>query len=128
MLNFYFNINQTEYKKNQTKNDYNVSQYPEKIQIVGTFTIEINNKVFFKEPYFPILEFIRILEQWDKTSNMFYNGIETEDNPLISFVASEKGWKIKSSWQLFECLDFFTIEELLESIDNLIKSVKKQLN
>jgi len=27
---------------------------------------------------------------------MFYNYFETEENPLISFIASKNGWEIKS--------------------------------
>ncbi len=46
---------------------------------------------------------------------------------LISFIYDTKGWEIKSPWQLFECAAYFKTEELLESIENLMKSVKEQL-
>jgi len=127
MLDFHFNIDKTEYNKKQSKVTYTVNQYPEMIEVVGDFTIKINDKIFFSEPYFPVMEFIRTLERWDKTNNMIYNCIETEDNPLISFITSKNGWKIKSPWQLFECNDFFTQKELLESINKLTESVKRQL-
>lgn len=126
MVNFNFNIDKTEYNKNQSRVAYTVNQYPEMIEVVGDFIIKINDKIFFNQP-FPILEFIRTLERWDKTNNMFYNCIETEDNPLISFIISKDGWKIKSPWQLFECNEFLSQKELLESIEKLMESVKEQL-
>lgn len=58
---------------------------------------------------------------------MLYNCIEAEDNPLISFIFTNQGWKIKSPWQLFECADFLSKEELLKSVENLIASVREQL-
>ncbi|MDF2653686.1 MAG: hypothetical protein K0R19_160 [Bacillota bacterium] len=72
-----------------------------------------------------ILEFIRTLEKWDQANSMLYNSIETEDNPLISFIASEKGWIIKSPWQLFECNEIIPKGEILESIKILAESVKE---
>ncbi|MBC8080483.1 MAG: hypothetical protein H7X86_09070 [Gorillibacterium sp.] len=126
MVKFNFIIDKTEYNKKQSKIAYTVNQYPEMIEVVGDFIIKINDKIFFNQP-FPILELIRTLERWDKTSNMFYNCIETEDNPLISFVTSKDGWIIKSPWQLFECNVFLSQKELLESIEKLTESVKEQL-
>lgn len=127
MINIYWNIDLVEYKKMQKEVDYTASGYPEIIDVVGDLTVEINNKKFFEQPYFPVIEFIRTLEQWDKNSDMLYNCIETEDNPLISFIYDIKGWKIKSPWQLFECTLYFQKKELLESIEKLMKSVKEQL-
>lgn len=127
MVNFYWEVDRAEYNKNQTKVAYSADQYPEMIGVVGPLIITIHDKVFFTEPYFPVIEFIRTLERWDKINNMFYNCIETEDNPLISFITSKNGWKIKSPWQLLECNEFLSQKELLESIEKLMESVKEQL-
>ena len=127
MINMYWKIDSTEYKKIGKKFDYETDRYPGMIEVVGDLRIEVNEKTFFSQPYFPVIEFIRTLEKWDKNNNMLYNCIEAEDNPLISFIFTNQGWKIKSPWQLFECADFFSKEELLKSIENLIASVREQL-
>lgn len=129
MINFYWKIDLAEYKKNQRKIEYSTNEYPDLNDVCGDLTIEVNNKIFFKEPYFLALEFIRALEKWLNNTNkiMIYNCIETEDNPLISFILNNKGWQIISPWQLFECNDIFSKEELLEAIGYLMKSVKEQL-
>lgn len=127
MLNIYWNINLVEFEKTQNKVDFVAIGYPDILDVVGDLTIEINKELFFKQPYFPVLEFIRTLEKWDKESNMFYNCIETEDNPLISFIYCKRGWLIKSPWQLFESKELISKEELLAAINDLMLSVKGQL-
>ena len=86
MIKIYWKIDLDEYLKLDKKIDYMSEQYPDMIDVTGDLTIEINNETFFMEPYFPVIEFIRTLEKWDKINNMAYNCIETEDNPLISFI------------------------------------------
>lgn len=129
MINIYWKIDLNEYKKIQRRIEYSINKYPDLIDLSGDITIEVNNKTFFKQSDFPVLEFIRALEKWlnNTNSNMIYNNIETEDNPLISFIFNDKGWQIISPWQLFECTDFLTKEELLKAIGYLMESVKEQL-
>lgn len=127
MLNIYWNINLVEFEKIQKGVDFVAVEYPNILDVVGDLTIEINKEIFFKQPYFPVLEFIRTLEKWDKESDMFYNCIETEDNPLISFIYSNRGWVVKSPWQLFESKELFSKEELLAAVNDLMLSVKRQL-
>ena len=127
MINIFWNIDLAEYENIQKEVCYSVNTYPEIIDVIGDLIIEINNKIFFKEPYFPILEFIRTLEKWDKVSNMLYNCIETENNPLISFIFNNGGWLVKSPWELFKCKELLSKEELLTAISDLILSVKMQL-
>ena len=82
------------------------------------FSICINDKEFFHEPDFPILEFLREVALWaDKEGSMYYNSIETDDNPLISFIKNENGYTIFSLWQKFECNDCFSKEELLSALN-----------
>lgn len=66
--------------------------------IVGDFKIIINKELFFSEPYFPILEFMKVALSWvhnDENTPMLYNSVETEENPLISFT------KVTDSWNIF---------------------------
>lgn len=88
----------------------------------ASFSICINDKEFFHEPDFPVLEFLREIALWaDKEDNMYYNSIETDDNPLISFITNENGYTIFSPWQKFECNDCFSKEELLSAL-NMIEN------
>lgn len=84
----------------------------------ASFSICINDKEFFHEPDFPVLEFLREVALWvDKEGSMYYNSIETDDNPFISFIKDENGYTISSPWQKFECNDCFSKEELLSALN-----------
>jgi len=80
--------------------------------VEGSFSIKVDEKLWFYEPDFSICEFLMFLEKWlnnpDKRANMYYNTMETEDNPLISFVRKGEEWYIRSYWQLFDCSIAFT--------------------
>ena len=91
-----------------------------------SFSICINDKEFFHEPDFPILEFLREVALWaDKEGSMYYNSIETDDNPLISFTKNENGYTISAPWQKFECIDCFSKEELL-SVLKIIQNKEEE--
>jgi len=126
MIEFKWCIDLFEYKKLCKNVSYYAKEYPEIIEVVGDFEINVNGETFFSQPYFPIIEFIRALDKWKETENIVYNCLETDDNPLISFISTNKAWTIKSSWQLFECKVIFSKGELLESFNKLKNSVKKQ--
>ena len=88
----------------------------------ASFSICINDKEFFHEPDFPVLEFLREIALWtDKESSMYYNSIETDDNPIISFIKNENGYTVSSPWQKFECNDCFSKKELLSAL-NMIEN------
>lgn len=101
--------------------------YPDILQITGEFQIVINENLFFKEPYFPILEFLKDALSWVKCSDnlkeMAYSSLETEDNPLITFLKKDEDWIIYSPWQKFKCSVVFTKEELTNSILYLVKKL-----
>lgn len=86
------------------------------------FTIEISGKEFFSESYINTLELLQQIEKWKlEKGDFLYNCIDTEDNPLLSFVKEKDGlYSIKSPWQKFECCEHFdyndliNIEEILE--------------
>ncbi len=45
--------------------------------------------------------------------NMVYNCIDTDDNPLISFIEEDGLYRINSTWQKFECKDRFSFSDLI---------------
>ncbi|MDR1892879.1 MAG: hypothetical protein LBQ48_07730 [Oscillospiraceae bacterium] len=102
------------------------------LEYEGNLKIIINSKVFFCQPYIIILEFLRDAVNWvsnpDKSANMLYNCIETDDNPLISFINQNDGWLIKSPWQNFVSSYLFCRNELEQAVIDLRQSVESQLN
>lgn len=78
-----------KYSPRKNIKDYK-NKYPDILYICGEFTIIICDDIYFNEPQFPVIEFLSCLESWVETkvrnSNMNYVSIETEENPLISFV------------------------------------------
>ena len=62
--------------------------YPGLTEYEFDFSIVINGKLFFREPNFPVFEFLYFVNDWNDTTNCTfeYFSIETEDNPLISFI------------------------------------------
>jgi hypothetical protein len=85
------------------------------------FSIRINDRLFFNcgDDSFTLMEFLQAVARWAyRKDNLFYNSIETEDNPLISFAKEEDGlYSIHSPWQLFECKEHFNFEQLLCVLD-----------
>lgn len=102
--------------------------YPDILKITGEFQILINERVFFSEPYFPILEFLKDALEWidcsDKSQEMSYSSMETENNPLIVFSSQDEGWIIRSPWEKYECFVSFTRDELENAILDLVKELK----
>ena len=87
-------------------------------------TIMINDRVFFNDPFFCILEFWKSLAEWDKTHTFDYHSIETDENPLIRFVRTPDGWLLRSPWSVFNA------DEYLLSTEDLciaISALEKQL-
>lgn len=106
----------------QDQSTLKYNEYPEILLIVGEFKIIINKETFFAEPYFPILEFMKVALRWvniDETTPMIYNTVETEENPLISFTKTIDGWNIFSPWQEFNCNLCFSKDELAIAIIQL---------
>lgn len=113
--------------------EYTIQQkrsYPEIIRINGCFEILLNNRVFLKEPDFPILEFLKYSIIWlnngNKSLPMEYNSVETETNPLIEFIKDGEDWVIKSPVAKSECKDHLTREELEEVIYELVDSLMER--
>lgn len=104
--------------------DVKLLSYDKCLSFESHFIILINNKVFFDDPYFCILEFWKDLSLWNKKSTFTYNAVETDENPLIQFILNSEGWLISSPWGLFNALGLpITTKEL----DSAIAGLKNQL-
>ena len=100
-------------------------KYPEIVWYEMDFRIVINGKLFFSEPNFPVFEFLLSAKKWESMNSVSfeYNSIETEDNPLISFIHNREGYVLHSPWQLFQCDVFFTKEQIISAINSLENSI-----
>ena len=115
-----------EFVSNISYCDKNVKRiYPDLISDEVHFTIIIENRKFFEEPNFPIYEFMYFVDEWieEKLEDMNYIAIDTEDNPLISFIKRDGGYKINSPWQLFSYDKLLAREEIEEAILKLKNKV-----
>lgn len=97
----------------------------ERINYDLPFKILIEGKVFFYDAYFTILDFLYAALCWQKDEGceeMIYNSCDTDDNPLISFKYTSRGWYIESPWEKFKCKTYLTKVDLFNAIDSLKKS------
>ena len=85
------------------------------------FFIEVDGKTFFAcgGDTFALMEFLQSVVRWIyRTDDLYYHAIETEDNPMISFIREEDGlYSIHSPWQEFECKEHFTLDQLKAVLD-----------
>ncbi len=106
--------------------------YPDILKITGEFRISINGNVFFLEPYFPVLEFLKYALVWidcsDKSKEMSYSSMETEDNPLLLFKKEKEGWIVCSPWQKYKCLVSFSRDELTYAVLHLLETLSNSSN
>lgn len=82
----------------------------------SAFTMLINGKIFFHTEGFNTLEFLHQLAVWETEKGDFkYICIDTDENPLISFIKSDGGYSVSSPWQNFICTDKFSFENLISA-------------
>lgn len=119
-------MNMIEFKCiSDTKYKHIPNKYPELLLEENDFRIIINGKLFFHDTYFPVLEFLFYAKKWTKmnSASFEYNSVETEENPLISFICKNEKYNIHSPWQLFESHELFTKQQLVFALQNLEKSI-----
>lgn len=96
----------------------------DRLKYDATFSIWIDNKLFFHVDDFIIFDFLYYFYLWknnESTSDFHYNCIETEDNPLISFVKKDDLWYLYSTWQNFELHHPIDKYAFISEIDNVVK-------
>lgn len=106
------------------------NRYPDLLQICGDFQIIMGKKLFFSQPQFPISEFCNATYRWERSylhKNMYYSSVETDDNPLICFIYTGQMWRIQSPWELFKSEKIFSRENISNSLNELYKTVNRQL-
>ena len=107
------------------------SDYPDILSLEGELKIFIDNKLFFNDPLFPVLEFFVAVDEWnnvtDKTEDMIFNSIETEDRPLLLFKYTKGHYLIYSSWQLFISNTKISRDEISAEVEKLKDSINQQL-
>lgn len=92
------------------------------------FTIRINGKLYYKDYYFDVFNFISYVNKWkEETDNadMYY---ESEDLPFIAFKYTPEDYKLYSFSQYFDCTDTFSKQQICNAIDALVLSVKKMIH
>jgi len=89
------------------------------------FKIFIDGQLLYDQSHFSMWEFAQYSLKWIKSpnENFIYNSIESDENPMLSFVRSEAGWKVYSVWQEFECNNVFSSEEVVDFIKSIISQV-----
>lgn len=106
------------------------NKFSEMLDVTGDFKIYIADKLFFYEPYFPVLEFLLSTQKWTKdkrNKNMYYCSVETEVKPLISFIYTNGLWSIQSPWSLFESNKLIEKSSIIKALTDLTTLVEKQL-
>lgn len=98
-------------------------EYDKVLSVEADFKLFIDNKLFFKDEYFPILEFIRYADSWlnSQAHEFEYNTIESEENPLLAFREYDGKFMIYSVWEKFHCDFGFALPEVKRFILSVIE-------
>ena len=113
------------YKMKNSIEDISKMDYKELLKEEYDFCIKINDEDFYKQPLFPILEFLYFYTKWDKNEDFVYNSIESDETPMILIKKTPKGWTIDSVWKKFKCDTYFHIDEIVKAIEDMISYMKK---
>ena len=102
------------------------TEYPKILEYSGSFRIVIDNKVYFEDDCFCIYEFLYYVNKWRKSAAraMEYMCMDTEENPLISFIpCATDEWIISSPWGKFENNTVFTSADIENALIELSKKI-----
>lgn len=83
------------------------------------FCIQVNERTYYEQPQFPILEFLRCYLEWDQKHDFIYNTLESDEQPMIAFQKQITGWRLNSVWQKFDCTNSFHLEDFVEAVETL---------
>jgi len=86
------------------------------------FTVYVNNHVFIDDICLLVKEFISYALDWlkNRSTDFVFNSIDDDENPLIAFYKLKQGWKLVSVWQKFMCDDFFSDDEVIHFVNDII--------
>lgn len=96
-----------------------------RLQDEREFTILIDDKIFYYQPLFPILELVEACYSWlqQPIGDFEYFTIEADDNPMLKFTHTSNGFLISSPWQEFLCTTEFTKEEIICFCEEIVNQV-----
>ena len=99
--------------------------------IEGELEIDVDNRSFFSEKYFLLLEFGIELSKWlnkiksDDVVDFSYETVSFNEGPILEFIqSSEDSWRILSQWQKFECNYKIPQDVLMSSVEKLLAELE----
>ena len=114
-----------EKKRQVSLNELNRMHLSDILSDDRSFEIRIYNILFFRDQYFPILEFVKYVNRWLNERNEDFIFITEDDyqNPILAFHNYGNRWKIYSVWQEFECETEFSFNEVRSFLENIVNCV-----
>lgn len=101
--------------------------------IDGLFEIYLEERLFFSDPYFPLLEFVVALSPWLFTSNtdvkatFRFETMHCSEGPILEIIKEGKGWRLASIWQKFESRNIIEEDILFNAFSRFIKELNSEL-
>lgn len=99
---------------------------------VGTFVIKVDERVFFSEEEFTIVELAASLRAWRSLSGKErppYRYLATEaDEPLLEFKEENAGWAIDSPLKLYPETAVFERDVLDAAIDRYLQRLQELIS
>lgn len=99
------------------------------LRICGNFFINVNDRVFYKERNFPVVEFAHQLIEWMEypQRNFEYNSMESDIGPLITFVKRHESFLLYSLHQEYEEKSVFSYKEIQNAAGVFIANLNSEL-
>ncbi|KRG13034.1 hypothetical protein ACA30_17195 [Virgibacillus soli] len=108
------------------------------LNVSARFTIKINNKIYFDQEEFPILEFYKYLYNWvnankkyNITQEFHYYTLEYDEydeGAIISLIPFGGNMaRVKSIWAEQELYNVFNLEYIVNEFTNLERNLKRDI-
>lgn len=101
------------------------------LRVVGDFKIHINEKIFYRETQFCLVEFAAQLSKWlnrgEYSKEFIYTSMESEEERLIWFRKEWNGWRIGSIYQEYEESTTFNDEAIIAPASEYIENLRNTL-
>jgi hypothetical protein len=98
--------------------------------IVAEFSVLVDERHFYYEDEFPVVEFAARLSEWlarvgEATGkpDFAFESMESEEPCLVSFRRASDGWRLSSRFQRYEEERVFSCEEVIEASKDFIAFV-----
>lgn len=101
--------------------------------VEGELDIIINNKIFFSENYFLLLEFGIELKKWwvkvksNEKTGFSYETMSFNEGPILELTdIAEGSWRVFSQWQKFDCNHEIPQKVLMNSVEKFLWELESQ--